>query len=328
MTHSEAEFISLLQRGKRPIADISFKNRTEQNSYVNSIRIGRLFITEIKTDAFISKPLIEPHLSFAIQVAGNGKVSEKGKVNQWEATQKIHSVSYAWPMLIDFDGFHGVFFRPSIDDVARVLAGRHPSLPNATEAWRESCVTTYAGSYGGVQYYTQLESLLSIVRQANGDEDFLSRIGLDSVFNGILAELIVAHSRHDPDEREPAHLPRSARAVDLICDHIMQNIGQPLTIVKMEELAGLTGRALNYAFQQRFGCSPQEWQRGFLLDEARRRLSAGDALSSIKNVSYVLGFSSPSSFAAHYKRKFGELPSQTASRSALPTLRDSANDAK
>jgi AraC family ethanolamine operon transcriptional activator len=86
----------------------------------------------------------------------------------------------------------------------------------------------------------------------------------------------------------------------------------------------LSGRSLNYAFQSRFNCSPQEWQRNFLLDEARRLLTTPENNASIKNVSYELGFSSASSFASHYKKRFGESPSETAGKFSV--LRKTQSD--
>jgi len=110
--------------------------------------------------------------------------------------------------------------------------------------------------------------------------------------------------------------------VERVCDCVQRNVGSPLTLSKMEELTGLTGRALNYAFQECFNCSPQEWQRGFLLDEARRRLSSND-LMSIKALSGELGFSSASSFSAHSKTRFSELPTEKAKREAFVSMQQS-----
>ena len=307
--------MSLLQRGRRPVADISYKDRQNQKSLVNSIRIGELVITEIDTDGFVSKTLSEPHLSFAIQLSGNGAVNEKGKATDWIAASKqIYSVSYAWPMLNDFGDFHGVFIRPSYDAFTKLISARCSSKTIPSEDLCESCATVYAAQYDGVEFRNQIEILLSIVKDANGDEAFLTRIGLDQVINSVLADLVVAHAGHEEDGFDTTQLSRSARAVDIICGHINQNIGCPLTIAKMEELSSLTGRALNYAFQKRFNCSPQEWQRNLLLDEARKRILNGSNALSIKNLSYELGFSSPSSFSAYYRRRFGMLPTKTVSR--------------
>lgn len=79
-------------------------------------------------------------------------------------------------------------------------------------------------------------------------------------------------------------------------------------------LTGLTGRALNYAFNSRFGCSPQEWQRNYLLDEARRRLLETSQTQSVKSIAFELGFASSSSLASFYRKRFGELPSDTLTR--------------
>lgn len=324
-TSSEAEFVGLLQRSKRPIADISYKDKSKQNSLVNSVRIGDLVISEIKTDGFISRTMVEPHLSFAIQVAGNGSVNERAMSSRWSASRQVYSVSYAFPMVNDFDDFHGVFIRPSFETLANHINNNEYSRPVDVNALRESHATVYAAQYGGVQYYNQIEVLLSIVRAADGDEAFLERIGVERVFNKLLAELLIDHARGRADSPNTSQLPRSARAIDIICDHIQQNIGRPLTISQMEQMSGLTGRALNYAFSNRFNCSPQEWQRGFLLGEARKRLLENETPTSVKGISYELGFSSPSAFAAYYRKRFGELPTTTAAHRPTQLLKRTAN---
>lgn len=322
-TSSEAEFVDLLQRSKRPIADISYKDKSKQNSLVNSIRIGDLVISEIKTDGFISRTMVEPHLSFAIQVAGIGSVNERAMSSRWSASRQVYSVSYAFPMVNDFDNFHGVFIRPSFETLANHINNNEYSRPVDVNALRESHATVYAAQYGGVQYYNQINVLLSIVRAADGDQAFLERIGVESAFTTILVELLIAHAGSRADRPNPSQLPRSARAIDIICDHIQLNIGRPLTISQMEQMSGLTGRSLNFAFNHRFNCSPQEWQRGFLLAEARKRLLNNEMPISIKGISYELGFSSPSAFAAYYKTRFGELPTTTLARN--PSQLQNAN---
>jgi len=164
-----------------------------------------------------------------------------------------------------------------------------------------------------------LRNLLAIVDNCACDEGFLARIGIEDILNSMLAELIVSQAGHTGSSDTPSRLPRSMRAVDIICDHIKQNIGEPLTITRMEKMCGLTGRALNYAFHARFNCSAQEWQRSFLLDEAHKRLNTAEPCLSIKGLSYELGFSSAGSFSAHYRERFGERPSETISRKVSAT---------
>jgi len=326
ITHSEAEFVAYLQRYKRPVEDVSYKDKTKQSSSIRGIQIGSLTISEFKTDSIVTKTIVEPHISFMLIIAGSGAFNSNGTAIDWSTSRHIYSFSYNYTMLNEFNDTHAIAIRPSIDGLTKMFELRNPAYSVALESVRENRINVYEPHYEGVHFRNQIDALLSVISDGDGDEAFLERIGVDDVLNSVLAELIIAQAGHSPDTAKQNHLPRSARAVDLICEYIRNNVGRPLTMSKMEELSNLTGRTLNYAFQQRFSCSPQEWQRAFLLDEAHKRLSLRDPLFSIKSLAYELGFSSANSFAAHYKRRFGELPSETASRSALPSSANKIDD--
>jgi len=173
-----------------------------------------------------------------------------------------------------------------------------------------------AGRAWSVDYVSAIMNIVAMFDDCNADGATLERIGIEDVLNRLLAKLILDQEQYSLDN-EPSHgLSRSTRAVDLICDHIRSNIGSPMSITEMEKLTGLTGRALNYAFRARFNSSPQEWQRNFLLDHARRLLKRADYTGSFKALAFELGFSSPSSFAAYYRQRFGERPSDTTPHAA------------
>lgn len=104
------------------------------------------------------------------------------------------------------------------------------------------------------------------------------------------------------------------RATDNVCDAVRENTGRMLTLTEMENLSGLSRRALQYAFRKRFGVSPMEWQKNERLLNAHQKIINADSNINITMLSYDLGFSKPSSFAAYYRRLFGESPSETRLR--------------
>lgn len=106
----------------------------------------------------------------------------------------------------------------------------------------------------------------------------------------------------------------AGRATDMVCDAVRDNQGQMLTLTEMENISGLSCRALQYAFQKRFSASPMEWQRNEKLLIARDRIIRGESNINITALSYDLGFSKPSSFSAYYRQRFGESPRETRSR--------------
>lgn len=315
---SGADLISELQALRRPVVDVKFKEASRQSIQIADLRVGGLVLTEARTEPIVWYSKQEPSLSFVIPLSGNGSVVERGQSVQWAAAHNILQLTYAHSLEAHSNESHFLEITPQMEDLERAVA----AIPDAPErlieklmsAWTE----THQGIFNNVDYYRHARELISLIGLARGNGKFLKRIGIDDVFNRLLAEMLVAKSGYDPNNKQSVKSTRSERAVELICDHIASNIGSPLTIPKMEELSGLTGRSLNYAFQSRFNCSPQEWQRNYLLDQANMRLKTTIVPTSIKKIAYELGFSSSSSFSSYYKRRFGELPSDTG-RSVILT---------
>nr|WP_255593642.1 helix-turn-helix domain-containing protein [Acidovorax sp. sic0104] len=90
--------------------------------------------------------------------------------------------------------------------------------------------------------------------------------------------------------------------------------GARFTISGLAELGGLSVRALQYAFQSRFGQSPMQWLRDQRLDHARRLLLQGTS-QSIARIALDCGFATASSFSAFYRARYGESPAQSRARS-------------
>jgi len=98
---------------------------------------------------------------------------------------------------------------------------------------------------------------------------------------------------------------------------VSQQGASPLTNTEMEKLTGMTGRAIAYAFHERFGCSPQDWQRNHFLNLSRKFMLEARNATSVKEIAYRFGFSSQVSFSTFYTRKFGERPSETLNKISL-----------
>jgi AraC family ethanolamine operon transcriptional activator len=103
---------------------------------------------------------------------------------------------------------------------------------------------------------------------------------------------------------------------------------EPVRVRELCQVAGVSSRTLNYAFQERFGVTPKRWVDSFRLHGVRgdlRRAAAGSVVADIAN---HWGFWHLGKFAADYRRQFGELPSMTLrrakSRSAAPVARAAA----
>jgi len=114
-------------------------------------------------------------------------------------------------------------------------------------------------------------------------------------------------------------LPRTIkRAQEILRAHLEL----PITLEELCTLTGASSRTLQQGFARHTGTSPMTWLRELRLEKVRSQLQAsaggGTGIGTAVKVADVAaryGFFHLGHFAAHYRRRFGELPSETASGS-------------
>jgi AraC-like DNA-binding protein len=90
---------------------------------------------------------------------------------------------------------------------------------------------------------------------------------------------------------------------------------EPITIERLAAEAGVSTRAIFRAFERSRGYSPMAFAKTVRLKRAREILTSGDPRVSVTAAAFQSNFASPSRFAKDYREAFGELPSETISRS-------------
>lgn len=133
----------------------------------------------------------------------------------------------------------------------------------------------------------------------------------------LLASHLRAGLSASPDDR-----PRSSRGR---CTHYLMvqraerfmraNLRHEIYMSALCNAAGVSERALRYAFDDLFGISPMRYLSMLRLSTACRNLALSDAnRRSVKSVALSCGLWDLSRFADSYRRVFGELPSETLMR--------------
>nr|WP_237418318.1 helix-turn-helix domain-containing protein [Actinomadura rayongensis] len=90
---------------------------------------------------------------------------------------------------------------------------------------------------------------------------------------------------------------------------------QPIGVADIAAAAGVSIRQLQVVCKEHWGQTPVQLLRGIRLDHARREILSGRSeFRRIGDVARAAGYVHMSRFAAHYKRRFGETPSQTLQR--------------
>lgn len=115
---------------------------------------------------------------------------------------------------------------------------------------------------------------------------------------------------------EAADLGRSRQTHARVVRSAKRAINSDLThaagISDLCRVIGVSRRNLFYAFDAVLGLSPHQYLKTVRLHAARHALKhLGPDKGRISDLAWDCGFSKPSQFAADYKRRFGELPSET-----------------
>jgi AraC-like DNA-binding protein len=110
----------------------------------------------------------------------------------------------------------------------------------------------------------------------------------------------------DPGNVPPVTVRRAAAFIDA-------HAGRPVTVTEIAAAAGVTPRALQYAFRRHYGTTITGYLRRLRLERAHRQLQAADptAGATVAQIARHWGWTSPASFAAAYRNHYQVPPSHT-----------------
>lgn len=94
-------------------------------------------------------------------------------------------------------------------------------------------------------------------------------------------------------------------------DWIDAHLGEPLTLGRLCDEAGVGARCLQATFSSRRGMSPMRFVTERRLSAARERLLQASPHESVTSIALECGFDHMSRFAQAYKHAYGESPSRT-----------------
>ena len=112
------------------------------------------------------------------------------------------------------------------------------------------------------------------------------------------------HQRLELRDRTGISNPILARAAKIMEAHIEH----PLSLEKIAQNLGVSGRQVERLFRKYFGQTPRAYYRSIRLTHARSLLRSTDV--SIQQVAYATGFCTSSYLSKCYKNEFGHLPSR------------------
>ncbi len=168
--------------------------------------------------------------------------------------------------------------------------------------------------HGSINFMIAFRHLCNYIDALGASPSVLERVGVDDWFYRQVGCWLAPELVDDGRAEGKGARPATPSAIEAVCEAARNRLSKPLTKTEMEKISGLSARGLQYAFLKKFGCSPMEWQKRERLHIAYKRLSKAQDETSVTELSFDLGFSSASRFAAYYRSLFGESPQETKRR--------------
>lgn len=183
--------------------------------------------------------------------------------------------------------------------------------PSATGRWglRIECLSLPPADR--VVFMAAAADLVSATRPGT---DAGQRAHVESRVVALVADLILRESG-----ASPAGNLALARVID-VEGWIEAHLGEPITLGRLCQVAGVGARCLQKTFESRRGMSPMRFVAERRLAAAHQRLIHAAPDASVTHVALELGFDHLGRFAQMYRQVIGESPSQTlAARSPSRT---------
>lgn len=165
----------------------------------------------------------------------------------------------------------------------------------------------------GNKYDAIFGHLCKVIDDADMNAETLRMIGVDDVFYRTLV-LMIGTGSDFKNLRMPEAIIAST-AADKIAEYISAHYNEPITMTKIEKIAGASSRNIVRAFHKKYNCSPMQWLYRYRLDMLKIRLEHPQIDDNVTRLAYECGFTRLGALSKFYAETFGEKPSETLSRS-------------
>lgn len=159
----------------------------------------------------------------------------------------------------------------------------------------------------------RIQRLVSfIVNELEHDDDALASSLVNTRYSeALMFEMLegLAHNHHEIlQDRARASEPRYVRQA---AEWLEANAAEPVSMLTLSKVIGMSVRSLQAGFDTYRGCSPMAFLKERRLELARTRLLSAAPGATVAEIALDCGFSHLSRFSRLYEARFGELPSAT-----------------
>ncbi len=301
----------------RELVELRFGAVPDRGSFhfrMNGVQLGRTWIgyNRFDADTLIDPGRMEDAIVLALGIGpatvidfeGDPVVcTESGAIISPERRMMIHRAAGSEVLLIRtrLDSVHERF---------REVTGRSPRQPILFD----KSVNLASGI--GAHTSRLLNTLIHDVRQDPAILDNpLLRTGIDDL---LLSAILALPNNYSEELREKPRSSVAPRTVRLAEEYMEAHAPEPITVPDLVALVGTSRRSLFNAFRRFRGYTPMQFLTNCRLRSARESLQSPGPLVTVTSVSHDAGFSNAGRFAAAYRRRFGEGPSETLRRARIP----------
>ena len=214
---------------------------------------------------------------------------------------------------VEAESTAGAFLRLDIPTEAlkRTAAGMAGEDPQAKRDLFVRVPRTVPLQWAGEDWLAVVRGLCGSIDAYGCDPQRLAAAGIDDVFLRTVV-MMLAPERFVAPPAEP--VPARSWGLEPLLERIEAGLGGRVTLSDLESWSGRSSRAIQIAFQKRFGVAPMQWIRDRRLERLRAMLVAAPADATIRELARSCGLMRMSTLIPEYERRFGELPSATLRR--------------
>ena len=167
-------------------------------------------------------------------------------------------------------------------------------------------------SGGGQAWETTIRQLLRSLQQ---NPDLVAHPLMRAQFEQLIMSGLLVWQGNSLSESlgksEPEVLPRHLKVAE---DYMRAHLDTAITNEQLAELTGISLRTLYNSFRKFRGVSPMRYLRDLRMEKVRQELLDTSRLRNVTSVATRWGFFELGRFAAEYRKRYGESPSDTLKR--------------
>jgi AraC-like DNA-binding protein len=130
----------------------------------------------------------------------------------------------------------------------------------------------------------------------------------------VMVGLLLAHPHNYSDKLYARSCTVAPRDVRRAIDYIEANLDEPIGFADIAAASGIPGRTLSQHFRRFRDTTPMRYLRDARLEKVHEALCGAEPEESILQIAGSWGFGHMGRFAAAYRTRFGEAPSETLGR--------------